>query len=86
MFSEPNFPASVTGELLTIHDISKEQAGIYECLAFNGVPPTAVKNITVNVECKNLEYLLFLSFKNIIKHIIYNTFVYIKCFTKIPFQ
>ncbi|VDH97934.1 Hypothetical predicted protein [Mytilus galloprovincialis] len=49
---QPNFPASVTGELLTIHDISKEQAGIYECLAFNGVPPTAVKNITVNVEFK----------------------------------
>ncbi|XP_052098432.1 limbic system-associated membrane protein-like [Mytilus californianus] len=49
---QPNFPASVTGETITIHDISKEQAGIYECLAFNGVPPTSTKNITVNVEFK----------------------------------
>jgi hypothetical protein len=48
----------VTGETIKIHNITREEAGIYTCQAFNGIPPVSKKNITVNVECK---YIILLS-------------------------
>ena len=48
--AKDQFPKSVTGETIKIHNITREEAGIYTCQAFNGIPPVSKKNITVNVE------------------------------------
>ena len=42
----------MNGEFLIIHNISRYCDGIYECVAFNDVPPAVNKDIKVEVECK----------------------------------
>lgn len=42
----------MNGEYLIIHNISRYCDGIYECVAFNDVPPAVNKDIKVEVECK----------------------------------
>ncbi|XP_041351056.1 limbic system-associated membrane protein-like [Gigantopelta aegis] len=39
-----------SGEVLVIHNVSRYCDGIYECEAFNGVPPKATRLIRVSVE------------------------------------
>lgn len=43
-------PKSVLGDTINITKISRHQAGVYQCVGFNGVPPTSEKNVTVHVE------------------------------------
>lgn len=52
------FPVGVgiNGEILIIHNISRYCDGIYECVAFNDVPPAVNRVIGVMVEC---EYCAF---------------------------
>ena len=40
------------GEVLIIHNISRYCEDLYECVAVNGIPPAASKEIKVTVECK----------------------------------
>jgi len=40
------------GDSLTIYNITREKAGIYECVANNMVPPASTNAIHVNVECE----------------------------------
>lgn len=40
------------GNILTIHDISKEDRGTYYCIAENGVGKGAQRHVGVEVECK----------------------------------
>lgn len=46
----------INGEILIIHNISRYCDGIYECVAFNDVPPAVNRVIGVMVEC---EYCAF---------------------------
>ena len=48
------FPLGVgiNGEILIIHNISRYCDGIYECVAFNDVPPAVNRVISVMVECE----------------------------------
>ncbi|CAG5115915.1 unnamed protein product, partial [Candidula unifasciata] len=40
----------ISGEVLLIHNVSRHCGGVYECVAFNGVPPAVNKLIRVSVE------------------------------------
>ena len=40
------------GEVLVIHNVSRDCDDIYECYVDNGVPPARNKSITVVVNCK----------------------------------
>ncbi|XP_076444133.1 limbic system-associated membrane protein-like isoform X2 [Babylonia areolata] len=40
----------VNGEVLVIHNVSRYCGGIYECVAFNGVPPAVSRQIEVQVK------------------------------------
>lgn len=40
------------GEVLIIYNISRYCEDLYECVAVNGIPPAASKEIKVVVECK----------------------------------
>ncbi|BFY98121.1 hypothetical protein BsWGS_01161 [Bradybaena similaris] len=40
----------ISGEVLLIHNVSRYCGGVYECVAFNGVPPAVNKLIRVSVE------------------------------------
>ena len=41
----------VNGAFLVIENVSRHCDDIYECEAFNGVPPSVVRQIRVTVEC-----------------------------------
>ncbi|KAH3841372.1 protein amalgam-like isoform X2 [Dreissena polymorpha] len=41
---------STEGEMLTVHDVRRYQAGVYVCLAYNGVPPAVTREMQVNVQ------------------------------------
>ncbi|CAG5130423.1 unnamed protein product, partial [Candidula unifasciata] len=40
----------INGEILLIHNVSRYCGGVYECVAYNGVPPAVNKLIRVSVE------------------------------------
>ena len=40
------------GETLVIWNVSRSDDDIYQCVAYNGVPPSSSKLIRVSVECK----------------------------------
>lgn len=42
----------INGETLIIHNITRYCDGIYECVAFNDVPPAVNRVISVMVECE----------------------------------
>lgn len=42
----------VSGEVLIIHNISRYCGDLYECVAFNGVPPAINRMIQVDVQCE----------------------------------
>ena len=48
LFSEP----IGRGEKLVIWNVSVSDDDMYQCVAFNGVPPSSTKLIRVSVECK----------------------------------
>ncbi|XP_022251810.1 lachesin-like [Limulus polyphemus] len=56
----PSGVAVYRGNVLTIHNITKDDRGTYYCVADNGVGRGARRNIGVEVECTNL-YLIALS-------------------------
>lgn len=49
----------MSGEVLKIRNISRYCDDIYECVAFNGVPPSVSRQIKVSVQCKFV-FVLFL--------------------------
>lgn len=48
--------------LLTIHDVTRAHAGIYQCTADNGIAPPASVNVQLVVQCECF-YLFFLSLR-----------------------
>lgn len=42
----------VNGEVLVIHNVTRYCGDIYECVAFNGVPPAVSHLIRVGVKCE----------------------------------
>jgi len=40
------------GEMLVIHNVSRYCDGVYECMAFNDVPPAVQREMKVEVECQ----------------------------------
>ena len=51
------------GKQLNLTKITRNEMGVYLCIASNGVPPTVSKRIIVDVEC---EYFFFLFKQTII--------------------
>lgn len=47
-----NADLNVVGKELTIDSVSREHAGDYECVADNGISPSAEKKIRLDVLCK----------------------------------
>ncbi len=43
---------TVTGEVLNLPPVNREDMGSYLCIAQNGVPPTISKNYKLIVNCK----------------------------------
>ena len=42
----------MNGEVLVIHNVTRYCGDIYECIAFNGVPPAVNHLIRVEVKCE----------------------------------
>lgn len=41
--------------LLTIHDVSRAHAGLYQCTANNGIAPSATADVQLVVQCEFVE-------------------------------
>jgi hypothetical protein len=55
----PSENRPVEGFSLTLEQVDRHQAGIYQCSANNGVGPPASFDITLNVLCEYKKHLLF---------------------------
>ena len=42
----------MAGEVLVIHNVTRYCDDVYECVAYNNVPPAAHRSIRVYVECE----------------------------------
>lgn len=67
--------------LLTIHDVTRAHAGLYQCTADNGIAPPATAEVQLVVQCecivrlicRNMHTFLYLSIKT---HLCVSTHVY----------
>lgn len=57
----PSGEKSVEGFSITIEQASRHQAGVYQCMASNGVGQPVLRDITLKVQCKYTEALAFTS-------------------------
>lgn len=61
----PNIAWIHSGEVLSINRpyvisaINRSQAGLYECMAWNGIASNATTNCTVDVQCKLIIFVYF---------------------------
>lgn len=44
--------------LLTIHDVTRKHAGLYQCTVFNGIAPPATADVQLVVQCESLTFIL----------------------------
>ena len=49
----------VTDSVHVIRGINRSQAGIYQCMAWNGIMRNETSNCSIDVHCKLIEYLEF---------------------------
>ena len=49
----------VTDSVYVIREISRGQAGIYQCMVWNGIMRNVASNCTIDVHCKLIDYLEF---------------------------
>ena len=49
----------VTDSVHVMRGINRSQAGIYQCMAWNGIMRNETSNCTIDVYCKFIEYLEF---------------------------
>ena len=49
----------VTDSVHVIRGINRSQAGIYQCMAWNGIMRNETSNCTIDVYCKFIDYLEF---------------------------
>jgi hypothetical protein len=50
----PSLETSVTGEILSLPAVTRDDMGSYMCIAQNGVPPAISKSYKLIVNCKYL--------------------------------
>lgn len=44
--------------LLTIHDVTRAHAGLYQCTADNGIAPPATVDVRLVVQCRFVVFML----------------------------
>ena len=49
----------VTDSVYVIREINRGQAGIYQCMVWNGIMRNVTSNCSIDVHCKLIDYLEF---------------------------